>query len=45
MKCLNNVEYRNATDDTDVMPLVPKHNVNAKQIYVNFSETKKLQRQ
>jgi len=45
MKCLNNVEYTNAMDDTDVKPLVPKHNVNAKQINMYFSETKRLQRQ
>jgi len=43
--CMNNVEYMKAIDYTDAMLLVPKHNVKAKQIYVYFSETEKLQRQ
>jgi hypothetical protein len=40
--CLNNVEYTKAIDDTNVMPEVPKHNINTKQIYTYFSETKWL---
>lgn len=39
MKCLNNAEHTNAMDDSDVMPLVPKNNVSAKQTNMYFSET------